>query len=61
MATEKENVIEMIKNLPDDISMEDIVEAIYVRKKIEKGLKDSEEGNLYTHEEAKELLKKWLQ
>jgi len=61
MATEKENIIEMLKNLPDDVSMEDIIEAIYVRKKIEKGLKDSEEGNLYTHEEAKELLKNWLQ
>ena len=61
MATEKENIIEMIKGLPDDISMEDIIEAIYVRKKIEKGLKDSEEGNLYTHDEAKELLKKWLE
>ena len=61
MATEKEYIIEMLKNLPDDVSMEDIIEAIYVRKKIEKGLKDSEEGNLYTHEEAKELLKKWLQ
>lgn len=61
MATEKENIIEMLKNLPDDVSMEDIIEAIYVRKKIEKGLKDSEEGNLYTHEEAKELLKKGLQ
>ena len=36
MATEKENIIEMIKNLPDDVSMEDIIEAIYVRKKIEK-------------------------
>jgi len=60
MATEKENIIEMIKSLPDDASMEDIIEAIYVRKKIEKGLKDSEEGKLYTHEEARELLKKWL-
>jgi len=61
MATEKENIIEMLKNLPDDVSMEDIIEAICVRQKIEKGLKDSEEGNLYTHEEARELLKKWLQ
>ena len=61
MATEKESIIEMIKNLPDEVSMEDIIEAIYVRQKIEKGLKDSEEGNLYTHEEARELLKKWLQ
>jgi len=61
MATEKQSIIEMIKSLPDDVSMEDIIEAIYVRQKIEKGLKDSEEGNLYSHEEARELLKKWLQ
>jgi len=61
MATEKESIIEMIKNLPDDVSMEDIIEAIYVRQKIEKGLRDSEEGILYTHEEARELLKKGLQ
>ena len=60
MATEKENIINMIKNLPDNVSMEDIIEAIYVRKKIEKGMKDSEEGRVYIHEEAKEILKKWL-
>ena len=60
MATEKENIINMIKKLPDNVSMEDIIEAIYVRKKIEKGMKDSEEGRVYTNEEAKEILKKWL-
>ena len=60
MATEKEDIIEMIKSLPNDVTMEDIMEAIYVRKKIEKGLKDSEEGRLYSHEEAKERLKRWL-
>ena len=60
MATQKENIIQMIKKLPDDISLEDIIEVIYVRQKIEKGLKDSKEGNLYTNEEAKELLEKWL-
>ena len=60
MATEKENIIEMIKTLPNDVSMEDIIEAIYVRQKIQKGLKDSEEGRLFTHEEAKERLAKWL-
>lgn len=60
MATQKENIIQMIKNLPDDISLEYIIEAIYVRQKIEKGLKDSKEWNLYTHEDAKERLEKWL-
>jgi predicted transcriptional regulator len=60
MAKEKDTIIEMIKTLPDDTTMEDIIEAIYVRKKIEKGLKDSQEGRLFTHEEAKERLAKWL-
>ena len=60
MATEKENIIEMIKTLPNDVGMEDIIEAIYVRKKSKKGLKDSKEGKLYTHEKAKEHLAKWL-
>jgi predicted transcriptional regulator len=60
MATEKDNIIEMIKALPNDVSMEDIIEAIYVRQKIQKGLKDSDDGRLFTHEEAKERLEKWL-
>ena len=60
MTTEKETILEMIKDLPNEVSMEDIIEAIYVRQKIEKGLKDSEEGRLFTHQEAKERLAKWL-
>lgn len=60
MATEKENVIEMIKKLPNNVSMEEIIEAIYVRQKIKRGIKDSEEGRVFTHEEAKERLEKWL-
>jgi len=60
MATEKDNIIKMIKSLPDDVNTEDIMEAIYVRQKIEKGLKDSEMGRTITHEEAKERLTRWL-
>jgi len=60
MAKEKENILEMIKSLPNDVGVEEIIEAIYVRQKIQKGLKDSDEGRLFTHEEAKERLAKWL-
>ena len=60
MATERDNIIKMIKNLPDDVSMEDIIEAIYIRQKNEKGLEDSEKGRTITHEEAKERLARWL-
>ncbi len=34
MAIKKEDIIEMIRALPDDMSVEDIIEAIYVRERI---------------------------
>nr|MDO8109951.1 hypothetical protein [Candidatus Sigynarchaeota archaeon] len=50
----------LIKDLPEDVDFEDIIEAIIVWQKILKGIKDSETGNYYTHEEAKAALDKWL-
>ena len=58
--TVKETVISMLKNLPNNSTVEDIMEHIYVQQKILKGQKQLREGNFYSHEEAKELLKEWL-
>ena len=44
MATEKENVMQMIIELPDDITLEDIMYHLYTREKIICGLKDADEG-----------------
>ena len=41
MESIKESVLELIKNLPEDVDFEDILYAIYVREKIEKGLSPS--------------------
>ena len=59
MTTEKENVIQMIKELPDDISLEDIMYHLYAREKILRGLKDADEGKKITDE--KEVIKKWFE
>jgi hypothetical protein len=40
--------------------MDDIIEAIYVRQKLLKGLKDSEDGRVYSHEEAKALAQYYI-
>ena len=40
----KKNVLEVIKNLPDDSSYEDIMEKIYFMQKGEAGLKDVEDS-----------------
>ncbi len=59
-ATAKEEVRQMIDNLPDDISLEDIQYHIYVRQKVARGLKDIEEGKVLTQEEVEERMQKWL-
>ncbi|WP_102348276.1 hypothetical protein [Bacillus sp. Marseille-P3661] len=56
----KEEVIKMIKNLPDDATIEDIMEELYVHAKIDKGIKELNSGTFITHDDVKEKLKKWL-
>lgn len=60
MANIKEEVISLLKELPDNSTLEDIMEFLYVKQKILKGQKELEKGQFYTHEEAKEMIKEWL-
>ena len=61
MATEKENVMQMIKELPDDITLEEIMYHLYAREKIIRGLKDADEGKTVSNEKAKEIIEKWFE
>ena len=58
----KQELINFIKSLPDDISIEDFKYHLYVKETIEKRIKDIEDGKtkLVSHEEAKEQIEKWL-
>ena len=60
MRTAKEEVRRMLDQIPDDASFEDIQYHIYVREKIERGLKDIQEGNLLSQEEIEQRMSKWL-
>ena len=60
MQTAKQDVQDMLKHLPDDISMEDIQYHLYVLEKICRGRDDIRDGRRYTHEKAKEQLGRWL-
>ncbi len=56
MATAKESVQQTLNHLPDQASWDDIMYELYVKQKIEKGLKAVEEGRVVSHEEAKRRL-----
>lgn len=61
MQTAKQEVSDFLKRLPDDCTLEDIQYHLYVLQKIEHGLKDAEEGRVYTQEEAEKMMTKWLE
>jgi predicted transcriptional regulator len=56
----KEEVSSLLTRLPDDCSLEDVQYHLYVLQKIERGLKDVEEGRVYTQEEVEKRMAKWI-
>jgi hypothetical protein len=58
--TTKESVLQTIRELPDDASLEEILDAVLLRLKVERGRRQIEDGRGLSHEEAKERLAKWL-
>lgn len=56
----KEKVLKSINDLPDEFSIDDLVERLIVLEKVEIGLKQAEEGKKVTTEEARQKLKNRL-
>lgn len=56
MATPKQAARESIENLPEQASWNDIMYGLYVKQKIEAGLKAVAEGRTVPHEEVKRRL-----
>ena len=59
----KEEIIDLIKKLPDDATIDDIMYYLYVKKKISVGIKEIEQGKVISHKQVmkntKKRLKKW--
>jgi len=56
----KETAKQVIDSLPDDVTMDDIIHALYVNLKFARGEKEIREGKGVPHEDAKKRLEKWL-
>jgi predicted transcriptional regulator len=59
MQTAKQEVMELLQQLPDDSSLEEIQYHLYVRQKIQRGLQDVEQGKVHTQKEVEKRMKKW--
>lgn len=58
--TEKEKVLQAVRDMPDDASIEDAMERLLFLAKIEKGIRQADAGDTIPHEHVKERMRKWL-
>lgn len=56
----RSDIVDIMQKLPEETSFEQAMERLHLVAKIEKGLRQMEEGNVVSHEEARESLSKWL-
>lgn len=59
MQSLKEEIKQLIDELPDDATLDDIEYHLYVRRKIERSLKAVKEGQFISHEEATKKMRSW--
>jgi predicted transcriptional regulator len=57
----KQDVIEMLRRLPDDVGMEDIEYHVSVMAGVERGLRDIEAGRVVTRAEVERMMDEWAQ
>lgn len=55
----RERAIQTINELPNEFNLEALIERLIFIDKVEKGLKQAEEGKTVSHEEALKRLRKW--
>lgn len=58
--TTKEKMIQVVRNLPNDASIEDAMERLLFLAKIEKGLNQADSDRTIPHRRIKEKMSKWL-
>ncbi len=55
----KSTVQKSIESLPQEFSIDELIEQLIFIEKVEEGLQQSRDGNVISHEDVKNLISKW--
>lgn len=59
MSQAKDEALELIRRLPDGVTTADILDELYFKEQVDRGLRDVVEGRTISHQELKERLLQW--
>jgi len=55
----KEKALEALKGLPNEFELDELIERLIFIEKVEKGIKEAEEGKTQSHEAVKKMVDSW--
>jgi len=55
----KEKVLETLKTMPNEFSIDDLMDKLILLNKVEVGMEQAKKGDSYTSDQAKKLIKEW--
>ncbi len=58
--TAKEQVRQLLDEMPEDVSYQDIEYRIYLHHKVDQGLEDIRQGRVLEQEEVEQKMAQWL-
>jgi len=56
----KQDILKAIERLPEDASIEDALDRLYLLYKVERGLSQADRGELIGQDEARRRMARWL-
>ena len=56
----KDKILKAIEDLPEDASVEDALDRLYLLYKTDKGIRQADASELVSQEEARRRMSKWL-
>ena len=56
----KTQIFHSLDKLPENLTIDQVINHLIFVDKVQKGLNDSHDGNIYSKEETKKMLNRWL-
>ena len=60
MRLAKKQILDMVKEMPNKVNVDEVMYRLYLAKKIEAGEQDIRAGRTLSHERVKKEIKKWF-
>jgi len=56
----KDDLVKLVQELPDDVTIADVMERLYLLDKIERGIAQADAGRKVSQDEARQRMARWL-